>query len=364
MQLEKRPDFDKVLARYEAWWHGEIIDRPPVWVNCRPEREPKLPKKTHATLRDRWFDMDFVMDCLEARIEVEEFVGDAFPRYYPNLGPELCGSVFGCEIEFGENTSWSIPAAKSIRDVLKIKPNLENVYWQAIRRATLASIERGRGRWITGLPDFHTNGDLLASLRDPEQLCYDCADDLEGVRLACEHVTDSFALMYEDLWKPIAAAGQPATTWCPVPHRGKSYVTSCDFICMISPGMFETAILPSIVREMRYLDCNMFHLDGPNALRHLDALLAQPELNGIQWVYGAGRGGASDWIPVYQRIQAAGKSIQLSAQTLDDAKTALEHLRPEGVWITVGGYPRAEAEAFVTWVEKWAASKAHKPRRR
>lgn len=363
MELEKRPDFDKVLARYEAWWRREIIDRPPVWIGVCPEREPTVPAKKHATLRDRWFDMDYVLDCFEARLEGATFVGDAFPHFFPNLGPELCGAVFGCEIEFGEATSWSIPAAKSVRDILKITPNLENVYWQAIRRATLESLRRGKGRWITGLADFHTNGDLLASLRDPEHLCYDCADDLEGVRLACEHVTDAMPLMYEDLYWPIAAAGQPSTTWAPVPHAGRCYVTSCDFICMISPEMFQTAILPSLVREMRYLDCNMFHLDGPNALRHLDDLLAVPELNAIQWVYGAGRGGAADWIPVYQRIQAAGKSIQLSAQTLDDAKAALEPLRPEGVWITVGSYPRAEAEAFVAWVEKWAASKAHKPRR-
>jgi hypothetical protein len=363
MQLEKCPDFDKILARYEAWWHGEIIDRPPVWISCLPERAAMLPRRSaKGGLRDRWFDMDYAMDCLEARLDVAAFAGDAFPHYYPDLGPELCGAVFGCEIEFGENTSWSIPAAKSIRDILKIKPNLDNVYWQAIRRAALASLERGRGRWITGLPDFHTNGDLLASLRDPEQLCYDCADDIEGVRLACEHVTDSFALMYDDLYAPIAASGQPATTWCPAPHMGRAYVTSCDFICMISPAMFQAAILPALVREMRWLDCNMFHLDGPGALRHLDALLALPELNGVQWVSGAGGGSASDWIPVYQRIQAAGKCIQLMAE-IDDAKKVLEHLRPEGVWITTGGCSRSDADAFLTWVETWAASKAHKPRR-
>ena len=205
---------------------------------------------------------------------------------------------------------------------------------------------------------FGVNGDLVASLRNPEDLCIDCADDLEGVRLACEYVTDIYPLMYEDMWKPISAAGQPSTTWTPTLHAGKSYVTNCDFICMVSPKMFEEAILPSIVREMRWLDRNLFHLDGPGALRHLDALLALPELNGVQWVYGAGRGSASDWIDVYKRIQAAGKCIQLNAQSIEDAKTVMEHLRPEGVWVTVGGYPRAEAEAFVKWVEQWGAGRA------
>ncbi len=363
MHLEKQPDFEKILARFEAWWHGEIIDRPLVSLSVDPEREPKLPAKTHKTQRDRWFDFDFDMDTIEANLEVAAFVGDSFPSYYLDLGPELCATVFGCELEFGENTSWSVPVAKSIRDVPKIKPDLNNVYWRAIRRATQELLERGKGKWLAAIPDFHTNGDLLASLRDPQELCLDCADDLEGVRLACEYVTDFYIPMYEDFWRLLDAAGQPTIAWTPAPHAGKTYVTNCDFICMISPKMFEEAILPSIVREMRYLDCNLFHLDGPNALHHLDALLALKELNGVQWVYGAGHGPAARWGDVYKRVQAAGKCVQVLCEDFEDLRRVAEHLRPEGVWFTLGRFPRAEAEAIVKWVEQWGASKAHKPRR-
>jgi hypothetical protein len=364
MRLEKQPDFERILARFEAWWQCEIIDRPVVSLSVDPEREPILPQKTHRTVRDRWFDFDFRMDCLEASLDVAEFVGDSFPSFWPNLGPSLCATVFGCDLEYSERTAWSAPVAKSIRDVLKIRPDLNNAYWSAIRRATQESIQRGNGKWITGISDLHTNGDLVAALRDPQELCLDCADDLEGVRLACEYVTDFYAPMFEDTWKLIDAAGQPTTTWCRVPHAGKSYVTNCDFICMISPKMFQEAILPSIVREMRYLDCNLFHLDGPNALQHLDALLDLPELNGIQWVYGAGQGPAARWIDIYKRVQAAGKCIQVGCQDFEDARRVAEHLRPEGVWFTLGSFPRTEAEAIVKWVEQWGASKAHKPRRR
>jgi hypothetical protein len=142
-------------------------------------------------------------------------------------------------------------------------------------------------------------------------------------------------------------------------HHGRTYVTNCDFICMISTRMFEDAVLPSILREMRYLDRNIFHLDGPGALRHLDTLLSLEELDGVQWVYGAGRGGAAArWIDVYRRIQSAGKCIQLLCEDLNDAKAVAEHVRPEGVWFCPGGtYSREEAEAFVAWAARWAAGK-------
>ena len=360
MHLEKKPDLEKVLERFEAWWHREIIDRPPVTIRVKPGREEaRLPEKRHATLRDRWFDVEHALEQFEARLTDAGFVGDTFPWFEPTLGPEICATVFGCELEFGETTSWSIPVVGSCRDILKIQPNLDNVYWQAIRHATELSLERGGGKWITGLPDLHTNGDLVASLRDPEQMCLDCADDIASVREACEYVTDSFPLMYDDLWERISSAGQPTTLWTPLLHAGRAYVTSCDFICLISPAMFEEAILPSIVREMRYLERNIFHLDGPGALQHLDTLLALDELDGLQWVYGAGNGPAARWIDLYKRVQSAGKCLQLPCENTRDAKAVAEHLKPEGVWFCPqGSYPREEAEDFIRWAADWAAGKA------
>jgi len=284
-------------------------------------------------------------------------LAESFPVYWPNVGPEVCATVFGCRLEFGESTSWSIPVAAGCRDILKMRPSLDTPYWNALRRMTDLSLQRGRGKWITGLPDLHTNADLVAALRDPQEVCMDLADDLQAVRAACDHVTESaYALMYEDLYDRIVAAGLATTTWTPFLHAGKAYVTNCDFICMISPEMFRKAILPSITWEMRYLERNIFHLDGPGALRHLDDLLAQPQLDALQWVYGAGNGPGRKWIDVYRRVQAAGKSLQLAVDDIADAKAIAEHLRPDGVWFCPGGgYRRDEAEAFIRWADRWAA---------
>jgi hypothetical protein len=358
-QLQGKPDFDRVLARFEAWWEGAILDRPPVTLHVRPERAARLPEKRHAGHRERRLDLEYALDRFEAGLEAATFVGESFPRFEPDVGPELCATVFGCDLEFAPTTSYAVPIVRASRDILGLKPDPDTPYWNAIRRATDLSLERGQGRWITAMPDLHTNGDLVASLRDPQGMCLDLATDLEGVRAACEHVTDAYALLFDDLWSRIASRGQPCTTWTPYLHAGRAYMSNCDFICMISPRMFQEAILPSLVREMRFLERNMFHLDGPGALRHLDALLDCPELDAVQWVYGAGQGPAARWVEVYRRVQAAGKALQLLAEDLDDAKAVAEHLRPEGVWFCPhGGYSRAEADAFIRWAERWAARKA------
>jgi len=270
----------------------------------------------------------------------------------------LRSAVRLCELEVGETTSWSKPVAGSCREILELQADLDNTYWRTIRQMTDLSLERGGGRWLTGITDLHTGADLVAALRDPQELCFDIADDVDSVRAACEHVTRYYPTVYEDLYGRLAAAGQPAVTWLPCLHSGRAYVTSCDFICMISPEMFERAILPSIVEEMRYLDRNIFHLDGPDALRHLDTLLSLGELDGLQWVFGAGNEPSSKWIDVYRKAQAAGKCLQILADSIAEAKAIAEQIRPEGAWFSIGGaHGREEAEAFIRWLERWAAGK-------
>jgi len=358
MELETKPDFAKVLERFEAWWDCQIIDRPVVTIEQRRRRPFVQPQGNHATLRDSRMDMEYAIETFAASIEGAVFPADRVPVFFPNVGPEVCSTIFGCELEFAETTSYSKPVVSSCREILQLSPNLENPYWNTIRRGTELSLQLGTGKWITGLTDLHTNGDLLASLRDPEGLCLDLADDVESVRAACDHVTKSFPLMFDDLWDRIRSAGQPCTTWTPVLHAGRSFVTSCDFICMISPEMFQRTILPSIVQEMRFLERNIFHLDGPGALKHLDALLELKELDGVQWVHGASQGPGARWIDVYRKVQAAGKCVQVLCCDVSDAQAIMEHIRPQGAWLDVGGsYEEQEIRDFLASVGRWAAGK-------
>ena len=59
------------------------------------------------------------------------------------------------------------------------------------------------------------------------------------------------------------------------------------------------------------LDNTIYHLDGPDAIKHIPALMEIAELNGLQWTCGAGQpdGGAMRWYPIYDQVRAAGKSL-------------------------------------------------------
>lgn len=352
MVLELKPDADRVFDWFDAWWCREPLPRPLVSLAV-PKRESAPPAPAPpADLRDRWLDQEYWVEAGEARLRRHEYVAETLPVLYPNVGPELCGALFGCELEFSEDSSWSVPFLESLADVFEIAPNWDNVYWQTTMQGLHLSLERGAGKWLTGIADLHVNADLLCSLRDPENLALDCADDLDLVRRATDHVDAFFPEIYRRLADPILAAGQPTLTWLPATCRGRMYVPSCDFACLVSGADFDEAFLPAIEREVAFLDRSIFHLDGPGALRHLDSVLAIPGLDALQWVYGAGSGPASRWLDVYREAQARGKAVMVLAESLEDARACSEALRPEGLWLSIEGeYDRETAEAFVASLE-------------
>lgn len=293
--------------------------------------------------RDDWLSFERRIEEHAARLAATPAVGDNLPFLFPNLGPEILATAFGADLEFGPDTSWSVPTCHTVREVLNLDPDFDAPLWRAIERYTRLGVEASQGRWLTGYTDLHPNADLLASLLEPQDLCLEFADDPEGCRLACEHVTNGAMEGYDRLLA--ITADQPGQiTWLPCPYPGRMYVASCDFSAMLSPAMFRELVLPSIVRECRGADRVIYHLDGPDALRHLDVLLQMPEIHAIQWVYGAGNGPAARWLDVYRRIQSAGKGVWVQCESAAEMERMVDELRTPGLWLD-GAFTLPEEEA-------------------
>ncbi len=351
-----KPDFDQTAARFEAWWHGEITDRPPVTVTVKPSRPYAGPVSQHANAKDRWLDVQFQVEHGIALLEQHDYVGDAFPRLYANVGPEITAALFGVDIHYlDERTGWADPVVHSLdqwQNILDATPDFDNGYWRAIQRMTQLAIEACDGRYVVGMTDLHGNYDILSALREPQDLCMDLLDDPELIRRVGAHVSAAFVEAFENCYRQVADAGFGSTTWCPIYHDGPAYLPSCDFWCMVSPQMARDLILPDIETEIKAMARTLFHLDGPEALGHLDALLELPQLNAVQWVYGAGNGPALRWIDVYRRIREAGKSIEVHAKDPADALHVIEQLGAAGVWLhLIDPFDdAASAEAFIEQV--------------
>jgi hypothetical protein len=130
------------------------------------------------------------------------------------------------------------------------------------------------------------------------------------VDAACWKAHDAWWQCFDQLNQLIQPAHAGYTAWTPLYSDTPYYILQCDFAFMIGGNMFERFAQPELEASCRKLGNTLYHLDGAGQLKHLDSLLAMPDLKGIQWVPGAGKPGVTHWPEVYRKIRKAGKRIQ------------------------------------------------------
>ena len=329
LELESKPDAEDALSRMEAWWSGENDERAILTIGIdSPTPEPRI----YATHRDRWLDFDYRIERAVQETSVRPTIAETFPVFEPNLGPDILSTIYGLDLTFEDSTSWGSPVIESLDRFFELAPDFCAELWQAMERLQRMAIEAGKGRWITLFTDLHPNIDILSALIGPQNLCLAIADEPKIVAEAVERLAPVCAEAYRRQLNPLLEAGLPIGCWMQAFSRSTTYVAQCDFSALIGPAFFRDSVFPAIRTEMAEAERNIYHLDGPDALRHLDLLLEAQEIDAVQWVYGAGNGPARRWLPVYRRIRDAGKAIRVECEDVEDIRFLNDELGPRGVW--------------------------------
>jgi hypothetical protein len=356
LHLQYKPDAEQAKQRMTAWWEKAIIDRPAILLTAPKPNPIPWPNKRFASLRERWMDIDYQVQCADIIAANTYWAGDGLPTYMPNLGPEILTACYGAELNFTEHSSWSVPILHNWSDIATLRVDPNNEYLRCIMEMTRRACQVGKGKFVVGITDIHPGGDLAASFRDPQQLCVDLVEEPEHVRELVNHIYTAFFDFYELNDRVIRDAGQTITTsWLPLyVENQRYYIPSNDFSIMISTPMFKEFFLQELVEELKWLDRSIYHLDGPGALRHLDTLLELDDLDAIQYVYGDGAKPASRWMDVFKRIQAGGKGMYIAVEPWE-IDLFMENLAPEGVMMhtTVGSM--GEADAILGRISRWTA---------
>lgn len=340
-----KPDWEETKARYEAWWRGEVLDRVCIAVSA-PKKEPRavLPPRDN---RSRWLDANWRIEAWEASLEATYFGGEAFPC--PTI---LIGSpaFYGCELVFQETTIWAKKYIDWERgDSVQFKPDSE--HWLAVSSMLEKIVERAKGRFFVGIPTIGSPTDTLSSLRTAGELCLDIILRPQRLRAVLSQLQTDWFRIYNHFHRLTSRHQSGSSAWLSVWSPGTYYPLQCDFSCMISAKQFEEFVLPEIEAQSTWLDHSLYHLDGPGAIHHLDALLSLEELDGIQWVPGAGSPPPMDWEELLLKIQKAGKNLHISI-AIGDVEKALRRLKPEGLFIATSASSPEEAEELLATARK------------
>jgi len=338
-------DWPVIRQRLEAFWAREILDRPIIQVTAPlPDAGIPIPAEP-ATLEDRYTDPVYQLTMHAARQAATYYAGDAFPTYRPVLGPGFLAGLLGAPVAYAPGTVWYHPCVTDLEAETPLTFSRRTPLWRRFARLMRAAAGQAPSHFILGQTDMVPPTDILATLLGPAALCMAMIGQPGAVKRWLASLTDTFVRQYR-----AQAALLPAdngytawlTTWSPTP----SYALQNDFSCMISAEMFREFCLPELDTLTEVLDYSVYHLDGPGAIQHLDALLSLPRLHAIQWTPGDGQPPMAEWIPLLRRIQAGGKGLYLYCLP-EEVAPLLEALRPEGVIIQTWANTPAEADSLV-----------------
>jgi 5-methyltetrahydrofolate--homocysteine methyltransferase len=325
--------WQQIKSNYSKWWQGKL-ERPLIYIQlngAQPARkEPEIPAYSFIAQYDFSIPAEQIVDRWDYDLESCIFLGDAFPSVWPNFGPGVLAAFLGANLIVGENTCWFKPETIKPIEKLHFSYDPANRWFLRVKEICRSALKRWQGGVQIGMTDLGGSLDVVSTFRPGETLLLDLYDNPSEIKRVLSEVHKEWWLCFNEINSIIQPINPGYTAWTPIFSSEPYYMLQCDFSYMIGPEMFDEFVVPELRESCSKLSNAFYHLDGIGQLPHLDSLLKIPELKGIQWVPGAGKPPAEEWIDVLKKIQASGKLIHICGgdfNTLDKISRSLPSLK-------------------------------------
>lgn len=355
--MEYIENWEKTKERFRAFWANEVIDRCCVAATA-PKSGMQYNQFDKKDLKKYWTDAEFILERNEDYFEKTRYGGEAFPRIWVNLGPGITAAYLGCEANMAEDTIWFTPFINDWeKDVFRFNP--ESKWWGITRNLTRELSKAGKDKFLVSITDLSGTADIMCHMRGTENLCLDMLESPDAVKSARDYIMKVLFDCYDELYDTAFDTTEGSTHWLNLWAPGKHLILQCDFCTMLSPMMFEKFFLPEIQAQCKHYEYPMYHLDGPEEIKHLDLLLQIPELKAIQWVPIPGRGDVREWMPLFRKIKAAGKALYFAVApwygtNCRDIEYVLQELPPEGLFIDTVCETEEEFSWLMNRLDRWS----------
>lgn len=336
-----KSNWEDTKKRFNKWWNREGVMLG-MWGapnEGRSLHESVVEPTRPATMEERYCNARYRAEYNHWLLSRSSFPADVLPMASTDIGPGslslFCGSKPGLE----ENTVWFFPCIEEVENPESLPPIVfdENNSWWKITDAIMKSCAaKAQGKYVVGCPDLMENIDILASLRGAQTLLIDMLERPEWVEAKVREINQVFFETYSRIQKTIMLPDGSASygafyLWGP----GRVAKVQCDASAMFSTDMYRQFVLPALSEQCDWLDHSLYHLDGTQAVHHVDALLEIKGLDAIEWTPQAGieTGGHKRWYPLYKKILEGGKSVQVVNVEHDEIRPLLDAIGRDGVYI-------------------------------
>jgi hypothetical protein len=354
-------NWKETQQRFLKWWKHEGLL---VGMWGAPETNSCIHEQVTApvppaTLEERYCNAPFRAQQNHHRLSRSTFPLDVLPSASADLGPGSLALFCGSKPGFAEDTVWFYPCIEEIAAPEQLPPlrfDPSHSWWKTTEKILSACAAQARGKYIVGCPDLIENVDVLSSLRGAQTLMMDMLERPEWVESKIWEINQVYFDAYQRIYDIIKLDdGSSAFGAFYVWGQGKTAKLQCDASAMFSPEMYQRFVVPALTAQCEWLDNSIYHLDGTQAVCHLDSLLGIKPLDAIEWTPQAGiePGGNKRWYDLYKRILAAGKSVQVVNVELHDIKPLIDAIGTKGVYMLIQFKDEHEAEQALKIVEPY-----------
>jgi 5-methyltetrahydrofolate--homocysteine methyltransferase len=352
-----KEDWDAGRDALAGWWRREVNGGPAVGVIApRAKPLPALPPVVPADARDLWLNPAVNIYRAEQHMRDHVFLGACFPYLTAGLGPGCLNTFLGSEPVFADDTVWYKPVFKDPATA-RLEFRGDNPWWRWTLDTTRRYLDAARGKCAVAIPDLIEGIDVLSELLGTEELLtylVDCPDEIHRL---LRQLDDLYYQAFDPLYELTrddrgGNAFIAFHAWGP----GRTLKSQCDFSAMISPGMFAEFVAPYLERQCARCDFSTYHLDGVNAIRHLDVLCQVKSLKAIQWTPGYPNPPSADrmwWDRVWRKVYASGKSAMVLGNPPEMVEPFLREFGAAGTMITTGTATEHEARELMDNCKKW-----------
>ncbi len=331
-----KENWEESKKHYLDWWNhkGLVIS---MWEHLEKEGAPHEPVKAPEKAKDWnqfWFDPAWRARNLHYQLSGSSLKADILPVANTHLGPGSLAACLGADLKGGEDTIW-IKHNPDFKGPIKLDE--ANQWWQLHLNLLRECKKRSGGKYFVGCPDLIEGLDTLAGLRGTDQVLMDMILQPEMLEQQLQQVNNLYFEVFDRIYEIIREGDEMAFCYFSLWAPGKVSKLQSDISGMISEDDFRRFALPYLREQCQKIEYTLYHLDGVDAIRHLDAVLEIEELNAVQWTPGVGepQGGDPCWYSLYEKILDKGKSVMPCWVEPEELEPLLDHIGAEGVHILV-----------------------------
>jgi len=352
-----KEDLEEAKERMKSWWDHETTDRPTIAYNI-----PETPNSGKALIASgalnyelgkNWDGIESVLDTFENNTDGLVWGGECIPRYFPNYGPGAMAAVLGVTPEYKSGTMW-FHRRTDMKDIVFLlenaKLNNNNEWYLRLKRTTEIAAKRGaKHNYCVAMTDLGGILDILVSFLGPQEIIIQMRRNPELIDTCRAIILERYLKLYDELQNIINRYVDGCDTWLNLWCPKRYYTMQSDFCVMLNQKYFERFVLPDLKEQAEHMDHSIYHLDGPEQIRFLDDILKV--VDGIQWVPGAKPGmpqdGADEWMPLYKKIQKAGKNIHMTLLDCPVVPKVYNQLDPKGLFVYAVFITKSLAECYL-----------------